>query len=83
MKILKFYADWCAPCRSLSDTIESVRDQIALAVDEINIDTNSEVAAHYNVRAVPTMIVVDDGDTEIRRHCGHLTAAELLRFVQV
>jgi len=83
MKILKFYADWCAPCRSLSDTVESVRDQIALAVDEINIDTDSARAVQYNVRAVPTMIIVDDSDTEIRRHSGHMTAAELLRFVRV
>jgi hypothetical protein len=26
---------------------------------------------------------VDDGDTEIRRHSGHMTADELLRFVRV
>jgi hypothetical protein len=29
------------------------------------------------------MIIVDDSDTEIRRHSGHMTADELLRFVRV
>jgi thioredoxin-like negative regulator of GroEL len=80
MKILKFYATWCAPCKALSATINSIKDEITLEIEEIDSDENMDMARKYNVRSLPTMIMVD-GDKEIKRQAGLMSADQLREFV--
>jgi len=82
MKILKFSAGWCGPCKMLSMTIAGIRDEIPYPIEEIDIDVNSELAQSYGVRGVPTMVLIDR-DTEVRRKVGALTSAELKTFVGI
>lgn len=84
MKILKFSATWCAPCRDLATTIAEISDNIGMDVEEIDVDSNAALATKYNIRSVPTMIIVDgDDDTEIKRHSGNMTAAEITKWVKI
>ena len=53
MKILKFYGEWCSPCKMLSNMIEST--DLGIPVEEIDIDGEPEVPQNYGVRGVPTM----------------------------
>ena len=80
MKLLKFSASWCGPCKMLSMTIAGIKDEIPYPIEEIDIDTNTELAQKFGIRGVPTLVLVD-GDTEVRRKVGSLTSAELKVFV--
>jgi len=82
MKILKFYATWCAPCKALSATIDSIKDEITVEIEEIDSDENMDMARKYNVRSLPTMIMVD-GDKEIKRQAGLMSADQLREFVTI
>ena len=82
MKILKFSASWCGPCKMLSMTIAGIKDEIPYPIEEIDIDENSEIAQTFGVRGVPTMVLID-GDTEVRRKVGAMTTAELKTFVGI
>ena len=82
MKILKFSASWCGPCKMLSMTIAGIKDEIPYPIEEIDIDVNSELAQKFGIRGVPTMVLVD-GDTEVRRKVGAMTSAELKTFAGV
>jgi thioredoxin 1 len=82
MKILKFYADWCGPCKMLSKTIESIKEEIPFEVEEIDADNNAEMAKKYNIRGLPTMVIVD-GEAEVKRHVGNMTADQVKEFVKV
>jgi thioredoxin 1 len=82
MKILKFSASWCGPCKMLSTTIAGIKDEIPYPIEEIDIDANSELAQAFGVRGVPTMVIVD-GDKEVKRKVGAMTAAELKAFAKV
>jgi thioredoxin 1 len=82
MKVLKFQASWCGPCKSLSKIIESVKDEIKVPIEEIDIDEHSDIAATYGIRNVPTMVLID-GDTEVSRKVGVLNAAQLKEFLEV
>lgn len=82
MKILKFSASWCGPCKMLSMTIAGIKDEIPYPVEEIDIDTDTEMAQKYSIRGVPTMVLVD-GDKEIKRKVGALTTPELKTFIGI
>jgi thioredoxin 1 len=83
MKVKKFYADWCGPCKGLSMLIKVVGDKVTLPIEEINIDAELMESARYDIRSLPTMIIVDDNDKEIKRHVGTMNETQLLEFLKV
>jgi thioredoxin 1 len=85
MKVYKFYAEWCQPCKMLSKVIEDAKDKIDPSVELIEFDIDAEMmtAVNYNVRGVPTMVIVDDAGKEIKRQSGYMNEEKLLDFLKV
>ncbi|MDR0228461.1 MAG: thioredoxin family protein [Flavobacteriaceae bacterium] len=59
--LLQFYADWCAPCRTLTGVVEHIQSHIEQHVDfrSVNLDTERELVEEFFVRSVPTLILLD------------------------
>jgi len=70
IEVLKFYADWCGPCRTLSKVLEGKE-----GIQEINIDVEHEIAVRHNVRRIPTLVFLKDG-VEKYRSTGLITVYE-------
>ena len=81
MKLLKFYAPWCQPCKGLSMVMEGAIDKISITIQEVNIDEDIDTAVQYGIRSVPALILVEDDGTEIKRNVGMLNEAQLLDFI--
>lgn len=68
--LVDFWAEWCAPCISLSPALERVineRDgQVLLA--KVEVDDNMRLAGHYRLRGFPTVILFVDGQEIGRFH---------------
>lgn len=79
MKVLKFGADWCAACKSLSRTLEGA----TIPIQELDLDADSETAINMRIRSVPTLVLVDDSGAEIRRITGTITRAQFEKFIIV
>ena len=62
--LLDFYADWCGPCQTLLPIIEQLADkyQDDIIIAKVNVDVNSELAAKFKVRSIPTLFFLKDGD---------------------
>ena len=66
MKFYKFYADWCGPCRVLTNTLNKAQ----IEYEPINVDNNEELVKKYNIKTIPVFIAVKDDGTEIDRFVG-------------
>jgi len=55
-------------------------DSVDITVREVDIDTEFDVAAKYNIRSVPTMVLLEDG-VEIRRITGSVPASKIKEFL--
>ena len=83
MKVLKFYADWCGPCKALSMVIKGAGDKVTVPIDDVNIDNELMTSVEYGVRSVPTMILIDENGTELKRMVGAMNEEQLLDFLKV
>lgn len=83
MKLLKFYAEWCGPCKVQSQIIDAAGDKITVPVENIDIDSDMMTGVQWGVRGVPTMVLVDSTNKEIKRKVGVMKEAELLEWLKV
>lgn len=83
MKVLKFYAPWCQPCKGLTMVINGAEDKITLPIEEINIDEDTDTAIKYGIRSVPTLVIVDEEGNEVKKQTGLLNEQQLLDFLIV
>lgn len=76
-KILKFYADWCNPCKVL----ENMLNEAKIAHDSINVEdeSNKELLDKYKVRSLPTTIIVNDKGDEVKKHLGLFSSIDVLK----
>ncbi|MDB4462020.1 thioredoxin family protein [bacterium] len=79
MRLLKFSAEWCQPCKMLAKTLEGIN--VPYTISSIDIDDSPNLAADYKVRGVPTMVLVDDNDKEVGRLVGVKTKAQIEEFI--
>lgn len=70
IQVKKFYAEWCGPCKMLTPIMEQVKGKFSdISFEDIDIDSQFEVAQKYYVRSVPTVIIEQDGQ-EVQRFAG-------------
>ena len=78
MKVLKIYSRTCGPCKVLESNL-----QLA-GIPHESIDVQSiggeNIIDKYEVRAVPTLILIDDEGNVMKRHTGLLGVQELKEF---
>jgi thioredoxin 1 len=79
MRLLKFSATWCGPCKMLSNTLSEIT--LPVPIEEVDVDTNTQLAMKYGVRGVPTMVLVKPDDTEIDRKVGNKNKTEIIEWI--
>jgi thioredoxin 1 len=69
--LVDFFATWCGPCKFIAPVLEELGEELAPGqqIVKLDIDENPQVANAYQVTAVPTMILFQDG-REVNRLIG-------------
>lgn len=81
MRVLEFWAPWCAPCKISKAAIASLRASKNVNIEEINADENQDLVALYGIRSLPTMIVLSDSGEVVNRHAGAMNTIQMIDFL--
>ena len=80
--LVDFWAAWCGPCKMIAPLLDELADEYAgrIKICKVDVDSNPETAAKFNVRGIPTLLVFKNGSVEATK-VGALSKAQLVEFV--
>ena len=80
--LVDFFATWCGPCQTLAPILKQVKDSLGdcITILKIDVDKNQQMAAQYQVRGVPTMILFQAG-RQLWRQSGVVSKEEIIKTI--
>ena len=80
-KVIRFTADWCAPCKMYAPQFEAAAARMP-GVRFVKLDTEAapQTSIRYRIRSIPTMALFRQGH-EVARTSGAMSAADIERWV--
>lgn len=81
--LVDFKADWCGPCKMMTPILKEVKQQLKndVKIVKIDVDHNQQLAAKYQVRGVPTLILFKNGK-QVWRQSGVLQASDIISIIK-
>ena len=79
MKLIKIYSKTCGPCKVLEKNLK----ESGVKYDNIDITSKEgeTLVEQYNIRTVPTLLLIDDNSSIIKKHIGILNVEDIKSFI--
>src|SRR5271167_4207035 len=61
--LVDFWAEWCGPCKMIAPLLDELADEYQgkVKIGKVNIDEHQGLAAQFGVRAIPTLLIIKNG----------------------
>lgn len=83
LKILKFTADWCAPCKTLSKRLKPILEEYKdIELQEVDVEEHDEIATKYHIMKLPAMVFLQDG-IECAKLTGTQETEEIIKTIEM
>ncbi len=81
--LVDFWATWCGPCKTLGPVLEKLAADYhgAFRLAKVDVDQEQELAAAFQIRSVPTVMLVKDGQL-VDGFPGALPEGQLREFLK-
>ena len=82
-QVIKFYANWCGPCKVYGPTFTKVREDLEGDIEflEINVEEDPDnLSGQYKVRGIPHTVVLQDGEI-LKAESGRLSEEQLKELI--
>lgn len=76
--MIDFWAEWCGPCRVVGPIVDELANDYEgrVVVGKVNVDNNPQLAIKYDIRSIPTLLVIKGGEV-VSRSLGSLPKTAL------
>lgn len=68
------------PCQAMAKQLET--SDIKIPIDVVDIDVHPDIALEYGIRSVPTLVMVEENNTILKRITGVKPPAELKKWIE-
>jgi thioredoxin 1 len=80
--LVDYWAEWCGPCKMIAPALDDSAQSYAgrLHVAKVNVDENQALAARYQVRGIPTLMLFKEGKV-VATKIGAVSKSQLAAFI--
>jgi thioredoxin 1 len=80
--LVDYWAEWCGPCKMIAPALDDSAVSYAgrLNVAKVNVDENQALAARYQVRGIPTLMLFKEGKV-VATKIGAVSKSQLAAFI--
>lgn len=80
--LVDFWAPWCGPCRMQAPILDDfAKENSAVKIVKVNVDDNPELAAHFNIMSIPSLLVFKNG-VKVNQAIGLQSKADLAMLIK-
>ena len=81
--LVDFWAEWCGHCKMIAPILDEIAMEYAgkIKICKVDVDSNPETAAKFNVRGIPTLLILKNGVVEATK-VGALSKGQLTEFIE-
>jgi thioredoxin 1 len=73
-QLIYFGAEWCGPCKMIKPQLQSS----GLPIRYVDVDASPDMVSIYNIKNVPTIILVDNNANVIERKTGNAITVQVV-----
>jgi thioredoxin 1 len=82
-QVIKFYADWCGPCKIYGPTFDRVKQDLQDIVEfrNINVEEDTDnLSGEYKVKGIPHTVLLENGEIK-KSFSGRMNEEQLKEFI--